>query len=144
MIHEKKEGEEVHNSKLMDEQQSSRNNTNNDDKGTTTKGWDVIVIDGTWAQARKMHSKYFPEVSKGCLYRVQLSEEAVKELDHGGSSSNSNNDGINDDDSGIVQRNVAKGHQLRRHPIKVSVFGLSLLTCRDGVCIIRFLILQQL
>ena len=67
--------------------------------GTTQQNrWDVIVIDGTWQQARKMHSKYFPAESKEGLHRVQLSSNVVELL--GG------------DDSDV------KGHQLRRHPTK--------------------------
>lgn len=75
----------------------------------TEKGWDVVVLDGTWSQARKIHSKYFEE-SRGCLYRVQLSNDAVKALD---GSSKSTLDVI--DDGGNIG---GKGHQLRRHPIK--------------------------
>jgi DTW domain-containing protein YfiP len=60
--------------------------------------WDVIVIDGTWNQARKMHQKYFPDTSREGLHRVQLSSNVVELL--GGD----NND--------------IKGHQLRRHPTK--------------------------
>jgi DTW domain-containing protein YfiP len=68
-------------------------NTDNSDNR-----WDLIVIDGTWSQARKMHAKHFPEESKEGLYRVQLSVDAVQRLD-------------GDDKD-------AKGHQLRRHPTK--------------------------
>lgn len=64
----------------------------------TGNGWDIIVIDGTWNQARKMHSKYFPEESKEGLHRVRLSSDVIQRL--GG------------DDQDI------KGHQLRRHPTK--------------------------
>lgn len=71
------------------------------------KGWDVIVIDGTWSQARKMHAKYFPQKSEGCLYRVELSRDAVQKLDSSQSG----------DNTGEVIEPV-KGHQLRRHPIK--------------------------
>jgi DTW domain-containing protein YfiP len=59
-------------------------------------GWDVIVIDGTWAQARKLHSRY---VQNGPTH-VQLSEEAVEILEHAASGGN------------------REGHQIRRHPIK--------------------------
>ncbi len=62
----------------------------------TNNGWDVIVIDGTWQQARKMHAKYFPDASKEGLHRVQLSSNIVDLLD----------------------RDDIKGHQLRRHPTK--------------------------
>lgn len=76
------------------------------------KGWDVIVIDGTWSQARKMHSKYFGE-SEGSLYRVKLSDAAVEAL--GGSSK---------DEIDASGNDIARGHQLRRHPIKVRLIVL--------------------
>jgi len=76
------------------------------------EGWDVIVIDGTWSQARKMYAKYLKDDdSGGYLYRVQLSDTAVKALDDIGNSSTSSNDIIGNSSSG-------KGHQLRRHPIQ--------------------------
>jgi hypothetical protein len=75
--------------------------------GETPKGWDVIVIDGTWSQARKMHAKYFPQKSEGSLFRVELSRDAVRKLDSSQSG----------DNTGEVIEPV-KGHQLRRHPIK--------------------------
>ena len=72
-------------------------------------GWNVIVVDGTWSQARKMHAKYFPEKSTGMLYRVQLSTDNVEKLD-------SLSDGSSDEDEN------RKGLQLRRHPIKVRLY----------------------
>ena len=72
------------------------------------EGWDVIVIDGTWSQARKMYTKYLKEYNGGYLYRVQLSDTAVKALDDIGSSSSASDDTID----------TSKGHQLRRHPIQ--------------------------
>ena len=74
------------------------------------EGWDVIVIDGTWSQARKMYTKYLKDYSGGYLYRVQLSDTAVKALDDIGNSSTS--------DDIIGSKNSGKGHQLRRHPIQ--------------------------
>lgn len=73
-------------------------------------GWNVIVIDGTWSQARKLHAKYLPEESTGMLFRVQLSSDAVEKLD-GFNSVQSIHD---KNDNG-----VGAGFQLRRHPIKV-------------------------
>ena len=61
-----------------------------------SQAWDLIVIDGTWAQARKLHSRY---VKEGPTH-VRLSDEAVETLQIAASG---------------VQRD---GHQLRRHPIK--------------------------
>lgn len=72
------------------------------------QGWNVVVIDGTWSQARKMHSKYFPDESSGMLYRVQLSSDAVQKLGDTSSDDSSNN-----------EKQGCKGLQLRRHPIKV-------------------------
>eukprot|EP00804_Cyclotella_cryptica_P004685 CCRYP_019124-RA/>CCRYP_019124-RA protein AED:0.05 eAED:0.05 QI:528/1/1/1/1/1/3/49/379 len=76
--------------------------------------WNVIVIDGTWSQARKIHARYFPQRSCGMLFRVQLSSDAVNRLN--GSSREESvvvvNAGGEGDGGG------AKGFQLRRHPIK--------------------------
>ncbi|KAL7502197.1 hypothetical protein ACHAXN_000227, partial [Cyclotella atomus] len=44
------------------------------------QGWNVIVIDGTWSQARKMHAKHFPDESSGMLFRVQLSNDDIQKL----------------------------------------------------------------
>lgn len=96
--------EEEDNDSVVDPHAAIHDNKTNDDD--IDKGWDVVVIDGTWSQARKMHAKYLQESTGGCLYRVQLSDEAVQALDRG------------HDDNATRSANVQKGHQLRRHPIK--------------------------
>jgi len=58
-------------------------------------GWDIIVIDGTWAQANKLHSHYL----KNGPQHVQLSEDKVQIL---ASAAGGEKD----------------GHQLRKHPTK--------------------------
>jgi hypothetical protein len=68
--------------------------------------WNVIVIDGTWSQARKMHAKHFPDESSGMLFRVQLSSDDVQKLNTVG-------------DSSADKEHNDSGLQLRRHPIKV-------------------------
>ena len=78
------------------------------------QGWDVIVLDGTWSQARKMHAKYFGD-SGGRLYRVQLSADAVQALDRPAPHGGPLDEGHASPGAGLV----ARGHQLRRHPIKV-------------------------
>lgn len=97
-----------------------------DDQTTySDRGWDIVVIDGTWGQARKMHAKYLQESQGGCLYRVQLSNEAVEILD---GSPDRNSDGSE------TSGNVATGHQLRRHPIKwreISTFEATRLLLND-------------
>ena len=99
------------NNRLNDEDDVSAISYDNIDD---ERGWDVVVIDGTWSQARKMHAKYLQEYSGGCLYRVQLSNEAVKALDGGCSI---NNDDVSSDDNNGSSNSIG-GHQLRRHPIK--------------------------
>lgn len=84
------------------------------DNNHTAGGWNLIVLDGTWAQARKSYQRYFEE--NIFLRRVQLSEAAVREL---------NND---DDDA------TRKGHQLRRHVItwrQVGTFEATRLFLKD-------------
>lgn len=75
--------------------------------------YDLIVLDGTWAQARKFHSRYFPPSDSSSLQRVKLSEASV-ELLHEGSTET--------------------GHQLRRHEIpwrQVGTFEAFRLFLRD-------------
>jgi DTW domain-containing protein YfiP len=76
---------------------------------TAYKPWDVVVIDGTWAQARKLLTRYLPMDGDGPR-RVQLSEQAVAVLEKGG------------------------GHQLRRHDIawrQVGTFEATRLFLQD-------------
>jgi len=72
--------------------------------------WDVIVLDGTWSQARKLYSRYISSKPQGGPTTIQLSREAVDALALNQSNAESNplKDG---------EINVS-GHQLRRHPIK--------------------------
>jgi len=78
------------------------------------EAWDVIIMDGTWAQARKLCSKYVPSEEEGGPYRLCLSQEAVNVL-------NQNSYDDNDFDAGCSQKqntSSRSGRQLRRHPIK--------------------------
>ena len=113
------------------------------DQQATTRKIDLIVLDGTWAQARKFHTRYFgsksllsstnqqqlsPEnenvesvmeelsapTSVGTnVYNIQLSDKAVDQLTSSGTNS---------------------GHQLRRHDItwrQVGTFEATLLFLED-------------
>ncbi|KAL7486212.1 hypothetical protein ACHAW6_011811 [Cyclotella cf. meneghiniana] len=81
---------------------------------TIEQGWNVVVLDGTWSQARKIHARYFPQGSCGMLFRVQLSSDVVNRLNGSSREDNSHVDNADDEEeSGDV-----KGFQLRRHPIK--------------------------
>jgi DTW domain-containing protein YfiP len=90
------------------------NNDSNKDNNDINNGYDLIVLDGTWAQARKFHSRYFPpDDNNSSLQRVKLSEASV-ELLHNGS--------------------IESGHQLRRHEIpwrQVGTFEAFRLFLRD-------------
>jgi DTW domain-containing protein YfiP len=91
----------------------------------STTGWDLVVLDGTWAQARKFHQRYFPESSssssssQGGPWRVQLSSEAVEELGRQSTTTSGEN---------------VEGHQLRRHSIawrQIGTFEATRLFLRD-------------
>lgn len=58
-------------------------------------GWDIIVIDGTWPQANKLHNRY---VKHGPQH-VKLSEDKVQTL-------------------ASAAEGEKNGHQLRKHCIK--------------------------
>ena len=97
---------------------------------TTSKSdgpYDIVVIDGTWSQARKLHSRLPTSAN---VRRVCLSDEAVKIL---GSSTNDhtcNNNFASD----IMPATGCDGRQLRRHPIKwreVSTLEATRLLLRD-------------
>ena len=91
-------------------------------------GWDLIVIDGTWSQARKLHDKYIPSEANGGPRRIQLK---TSDVDMVGSHSNNNNisastitgsaDSLGGD---TIERNFptgnagGRGRQLRKHPIQ--------------------------
>lgn len=95
--------------------------TSNDGESKDEVLYDLIVIDGTWSQARKMHSRYMPPMEEGGPQRVCLSKEALEILG-----------GIKASD-GNGQQEIS-GHQLRRHSIewkKVSTFEAARLFLRD-------------
>mmetsp|Transcript_48378 Transcript_48378/g.94532 ORF Transcript_48378/g.94532 Transcript_48378/m.94532 type:complete len:348 (+) Transcript_48378:80-1123(+) len=78
-------------------------------------GWDVIVIDGTWQQARRMQKRYFPV--EGGPRRVKLSKEALVILDQD-----------------TVNGEANAGHQLRKHSMtwrKVGTFEATRLFLMD-------------
>jgi DTW domain-containing protein YfiP len=87
--------------------------------------FDVIVLDGTWSQARKMHSRYIPLEEDGGPPRVCLSQEALDIL--GGTTTTTTT-------TSSANSNNHNGRQLRRHPIKwkeVSTLEATRLLFRD-------------
>jgi DTW domain-containing protein YfiP len=82
-----------------------------DDCASSSSQYDVVVIDGTWAQARKMYNRYIPSVEDGGPRRVQLSDDAVRTL-------NGENYSVEDYWYDNEQNQRISGHQLRRHPTK--------------------------
>jgi DTW domain-containing protein YfiP len=91
-------------------QQSVSEQLLKDDQHSLTEAGavDLIVIDGTWSQARKIHSKYIPPKHDGGPTRVCLSQESL-DIIAGGMDDSHN---INQITKG------GNGRQLRRHPIK--------------------------
>ena len=68
---------------------------------TTVEPWDLIVLDGTWAQARKFQQRYFAELAHPPR-PVQLSVDAVQALNN---------------EAAVPGAEIVVGHQLRRHSI---------------------------
>ena len=103
------------------------NQNDPDQSNETTFLWDIIVIDGTWTQARRLHN-YVPPESQGGPRRVRLSENAVERL--GGSTTRTHSDNAKDSDSETYN----SGHQLRRHVVtwrQVSTFEATRLFLKD-------------
>lgn len=81
------------------------------------EGVDVIVVDGTWQQARRMHKKYIPPEEQGGPFQTKLSDDAVAMLARG-----------------QVDGQTNTGHQLRKHSVtwrKVATFEATRLFLRD-------------
>lgn len=99
-----------------------------------TGEYDVVVMDGTWQQARKIHQRYIPLEKDGGPQRVCLSQEALDIL---GEAADNPTEGY------VVGAGVGSsagiekggnGRQLRRHPIKwkeVSTLEATRLLFRD-------------
>jgi DTW domain-containing protein YfiP len=106
------------------QQQPIRNDDDNDDDGsynsetdTTNTDYDVIVLDGTWEQARKLYRRYVPDEERGGPYRIQLELEALERIVTGVSGSSSEEeDGGNSKDKANAS-GTGTGRQLRRHPV---------------------------
>jgi len=95
--------------KLLSAGQGDHNNNDNDrDKRPTTYHLDLIVLDGTWSQARKLHARYFPPASMGGPTRVQLASDTLVSLQRPPSTQ---------DENDIDTSHPTDGRQLRRHPI---------------------------
>lgn len=80
-------------------------------------GLDVIVMDGTWPQARRMHKRYIASEEDGGPLQAKLSDDAVAMLEDGEADGQMN-----------------RGHQLRKHSItwrKVGTFEATRLFLRD-------------
>lgn len=92
---------------------NNKKKKNDDADFTLDKNLDLVVIDGTWAQARKIHSKYIPLEEEGGPIHVQLSQQAVETLEKDGDNAT---------------------HQLRRHSThwrQVGTFEATRLFLRD-------------
>ena len=101
-------------------------------------GWDLVVIDGTWTQARKLHDKYIPREVDGGPRRVQLTSADVHTI---GSSSvtivqttSAASSSNNRSERADAPRSKDGGRQLRKHPIqwrKISTLEALRLLLRD-------------
>jgi DTW domain-containing protein YfiP len=92
---------------------SDRNNINSE---TDTADYDVIVLDGTWEQARKLYRRYVPEEESGGPYRIQLELEALEKI-VGVSGASVSNSGEDDGNADANASGTGTGRQLRRHPV---------------------------
>ena len=67
---------------------------------------DIIVIDGTWQQARRMHTRYIVSEQGGPL-QAKLSDDCIARLGQA-------------QVSGVVSN---RGHQLRKHSVILETSG---------------------
>lgn len=82
-----------------------------------SKGVDIIVLDGTWQQARRMHKRYIVSEQQGGPLQAKLSDDCIAKLERAQIGGVSN-----------------AGHQLRRHSVtwkKVATFEATRLFLLD-------------
>lgn len=99
---------------------SNTNHQNNDPKNMM---FDIIIMDGTWQQAQKMHQRYIPSQKQGGPTRVCLSQQSLDILSRTNLPSTATETPV-----------AADGRQLRRHPIKwkeISTLEATRLLLRD-------------
>ena len=90
--------------------------------------WDVVVIDGTWTQARRLHTRYLPSEVEGGPRRVRLSDDAVEKLSQSSQMTTTGEAFI------CSSEGHNSGHQLRRHVVtwrQVSTFEATRLFLKD-------------
>jgi len=109
-----------------------------DDASATDTKLDVVVIDGTWQQAQKIHQRYIPAVQDGGPCRVCLSDAALELLGGGGGGGGGGDQAPTSSPSSSIdshsQTRVGSGKQLRRHPIawkEISTLEATRLLFRD-------------
>jgi DTW domain-containing protein YfiP len=58
----------------VEQQEPIANDDDNNETASTDKDqdYDVIVLDGTWEQARELYRRYVPDEASGGPYRIQL------------------------------------------------------------------------
>jgi hypothetical protein len=97
------------------QQQHIRNDDDQNNNNNETTDYDVIVLDGTWEQARKLYRRYVPDEASGGPFRIQLEPQALERI-VGVSGSSGEDDGCNTNSNGNGNAS-GTGRQLRRHPV---------------------------
>jgi DTW domain-containing protein YfiP len=77
----------------------------------TESAYDVIVLDGTWEQARKLYRRYIPDEASGGPLRIQLEPQALDRIVSG------SHDDCNATSTTSASIPASTGRQLRRHPV---------------------------
>jgi hypothetical protein len=99
-----------------DDDTTNNNNNSNlrdiDNNNNNNMDYDVIVLDGTWEQARKLYRRYVPDEASGGPYRIQLEPDALERIISGNNGNGDGNTG--DGDGGDA---TGSGRQMRRHPV---------------------------
>lgn len=98
---------------ISDIRAEDRVSSDEDKLDSSSIQYDLVVLDGTWAQARKLCSRYIPSHQDGGPRQVELSQRAVATLE---------------------AANDMSGHQLRRHAVawkQVGTFAATCLLLRD-------------
>lgn len=103
------------------QQQQQQKQKLDDDKIIADTGWDIVVIDGTWQQARRIKLRYFDSN----FPTVKLSTKALALLNTPTTTAESQNDNNENCREPTLHNQLLPGYQLRKHSIpwkKIATF----------------------
>ena len=105
---------------------ATKNSTNTHDhhrRHNNDQYYDLVVLDGTWSQARKLQARYCTAAASAAIRYVQLNPDSVQRLQQDEEKEDDDDDDMTSSSAVSTTRTTGEGgghgnlHQLRKHTI---------------------------